>query len=80
MGHALYPSWWPSLTEDEQIEHIQRLQTEREFVQWLALRTRHCYASSLKPTQPIQSSSNEEEEDLQGIYAKQFNTNTIVLC
>ena len=31
MGHALYPSWWPSLTEDKQIEHIQRLQTEREF-------------------------------------------------
>ena len=52
MGHALYPSWWPSLTEDEQIEHIQRLQTEREFVQWLALRTRHFYASSSKPTQP----------------------------
>ena len=65
MGHALYPSWWPNLTEDEQIEHIQRLQTEREFVQWLALRTRHFYASSSKPTQPIQSSSNEEEQDLQ---------------
>ena len=44
MGHALYPSWWPSLTEDEQIEHMQRLQTEREFVRWLALRTRHFYA------------------------------------
>ena len=65
MGHALYPPWWPSLTEDEQIEHIQRLQTELKFVQWLALHTRHFYVSSSKPTQPIQSSSNEEEEDLQ---------------
>ena len=44
------------------------LQQHRRLVQWLALRTRHFYASSSKPTQPtqpIQSSSNEEEEDLQ---------------
>ena len=41
------------------------LQQHRGLVQWLALRTRHFYASSSKPTQPIQSSSNKEEEDLQ---------------
>ena len=41
------------------------LQQHRGLVQWLALRTRHFYALSSKPNQPIQSSSNEEEEDLQ---------------
>ena len=40
------------------------LQQHCGLVQWLALRTRHFYALSSKPTQPIQSSSNEEEEDL----------------
>ena len=35
------------------------LQQHRGLVQWLALRTRDFYASSSKPTQPIQSSSNE---------------------